>query len=67
MFPLSPANMLTYQARSQGGFEGVKTNPPCSLSKFLTRQQQYNHSTVQWYCYRRRTSHHAAATRGSHI
>ena len=23
------------QARSQGGFEGVRTNPPCSLAKFI--------------------------------
>jgi len=35
----------------------------------LTRHSStgYNHSTVQWYCYRWHTSHHAAATRGSHI
>ena len=23
------------QARSQGGFEGGRTNPPCSLAKFI--------------------------------
>jgi len=23
------------QARSQGGFEGVRMNPPCSLAKFI--------------------------------
>jgi len=23
------------QARSQGGFEGVRMNPPCSLEKFI--------------------------------
>jgi len=25
----------TVQARSQGGFEGVRTNPPCNLAKFI--------------------------------
>jgi len=38
----------THQARSQGGFEGVRTNPPCSLAKFiLTRQQQYRVAIMQ--------------------
>jgi len=60
-----------FLACSQGGFEGVRTNPPCSQAKFIFLQDssstEYNHSTVQWYCYRRHTSHHAVATRSSHI
>ena len=45
------------QARSQGGFEGVRTNPPGSLANlFLMRQQQY---MVQ--------SFNRAVARGSHI
>jgi len=59
------------QARSQGEFEGVRTKPPCSLAKLIFNETAvatgYNHSTVQWYCYRWHTSQHAAATRGSHI
>ena len=31
---LSPL-YLHIQARSQGGFEGVRMNPPCSLAKFI--------------------------------
>ena len=38
------------QARSQGGFEGVRTNPPCSLAKFIFNETAssstgYNHSS----------------------
>ena len=50
------ALLLESQARSQGGFEGVRTNPPCSLAKFIFNET----AAVQG-------SHHAAATRGSHI
>jgi len=40
------------QARSQGGFEGVRTNPPCSLAKFLFNEtaaaqvQSFNRAVV---------------------
>ena len=27
-----------FQARSQGGFEGVRTNPLCSLTKFIFKE-----------------------------
>ena len=40
------------QARSQGGFEGVRTNPLCSLAKLIFNET----AAVQG-------SHHAAATR----
>jgi len=30
------------QAHSQGGFEGVQTNPPCSLAKFI-----FNETIIQ--------------------
>ena len=54
----STINTNINQARSQGGFEGVRTNPPCSLAKinFIFNET----AAVQG-------SHHAAATRGSHI
>jgi len=31
----SEIRLFSDQARSQGGFEGVRTNPPCSLAKFI--------------------------------
>ena len=60
------------QARSQGGFEGVQTNPPCSLAKFRFNETAAVQGAIIQLCsgiicYRRHTSHHAAATRGSHI
>jgi len=50
------------QARSQGGFEGVRMNPPCSLAKFIFNETAAVLGTIIQLC-----SHHAAATRGSHI
>jgi len=85
-------NSFTHvQARSQGGFEGVRTNPPCSLAKFIFNATAAVQGTIIQPCsYRRQTyivsfpdnfspqknglgtrlrqtSHHAAATRGSHM
>ena len=34
------------QARSQGGFEGVRTNPPCSLAKFLFNETAAVQGTI---------------------
>ena len=55
---------------ARGGSRGFGRTPPCSLAKFIFNENStgtgYNHSTVQCY-YRRHASHHAAATRGSHI
>ena len=36
------------QARSQGGFEGVWTNPPCSLAKFIFNTEV--HGTIIQPC-----------------
>jgi len=62
---------ITHQARSQGGFEGVRTNPPCSLAKSIFNETAAVQGTIIQLCsgnvYRRHTSHHAATTRGSHI
>jgi len=34
------------QARSQGGFEGVRTNPPCSLAKFIFKETAAVQGTI---------------------
>ena len=58
---------------ARGGVRGGSDKPPCSLATFIYNKTAavvhtgYNRSNVQWYCYRRHTSHHAAATRGSRI
>ena len=36
----------TSQARSQGGFEGVRTNPPCSLAKFIFNETAAVQGTI---------------------
>ena len=55
------------QARSPEGFEGVRTNPPCSLAKFIFNETAaVVQGTIIQPC-SGHTSHHAAATRGSHI
>jgi len=41
--------------------------PPLQKKLCTALSTGCNHSTLQWYCYRRHTSHHATATRGSHI
>ena len=39
-----------YQARSQGGFEGVWTNPPCSLAKFIFNETAAVQGTIIQPC-----------------
>jgi len=67
-----------WQARSQGGFEGVRTNPPCSRAKFIFNETAAVQGTIIQPCsgivtdgilasFPGPTSHHIAATRGSHI
>jgi len=38
------------QAHSQGGFEGVWTNPPCSLAKFLFNETAVVQGTIIQLC-----------------
>ena len=38
------------QARSQGGFEGVRTNPPCSLAKFIFNETAAVQGTIIQPC-----------------
>ena len=40
----------TLQARSQGGFEGVRTNPPCSLAKFIFNKTAAVQGTIIQLC-----------------
>ena len=40
----------TTQARSQGGFEGVRTNPPCSLAKFIFNETAAVQGTIIQPC-----------------
>ena len=38
------------QARSQGGFEGVRTNPPCSLARFIFKETAAIRGTIIQPC-----------------
>ena len=38
------------QARSQGGFEGIRTNPPCSLAKFIFNETAAVQGTIIQPC-----------------
>ena len=38
------------QAYSQGGFEGVRTNPPCSLAKFIFNETAAVQGTIIQPC-----------------
>ena len=38
------------QARSQGGFEGVRTNPPCRLAKFIFNETAAVQGTIIQPC-----------------
>jgi len=38
------------QARSQGGFEGVRTNPPCSLAKVIFTETAAVQGTIIQSC-----------------
>jgi len=38
------------QARSQGGFEGVRTNPPCSLAKCIFSETAAVQGTIIQLC-----------------
>ena len=40
----------TLQARSQGGFEGVQTNPPCNLAKFIFNETTAVQGTIIQPC-----------------
>ena len=49
----SSAPLIEYraaQARSQGGFEGVRTNPPCSLAKFIFNETAAVQGTIIQPC-----------------
>ena len=46
---LSPL-YLHIQARSQGGFEGVRMNPPCSLAKFIFNETAALQGTIIQPC-----------------
>jgi len=39
-----------YQACSQGGFEGVRTNPSCSLAKFIFNETAAVQGTIIQPC-----------------
>jgi len=41
---------ITVQARSQGGFEEVRTNPPCSLAKFIFNETAAVQGTIIQPC-----------------
>jgi len=41
---------LPIQACSQGGFEGVRTNPPCSLAKFIFNETAAVQGTINQPC-----------------
>ena len=55
---------LFMQARSQGGFEGVRTNPPCNLVKLKFYLLNAQTAAVQLQSFNRAVVvlHHAAAT-----
>jgi len=38
------------QARSQGGFKGVRMNPPCSLAKFIVNETAAVQGTIIQPC-----------------
>jgi len=42
--------MYSSQARSQGGFDGVRTNPPCSLAKIIFNQTAAVQDTIIQPC-----------------
>ena len=41
---------MDYQARSQGRFEGVRTNPLCSLAKFIFNETATVQGTIIQPC-----------------
>jgi len=42
--------IIIQQARSQGWFEGVRTNPPCSLAKFIFNETAAVQGTIIHPC-----------------